>query len=344
MNRAAEPRVKVTSTASNHYIYIEGKSVLVEPRLASLEEIHLDSNNPRITHAVSQHPKKGHLSKEDLCKLILEQPGVSAVFRAIRDHGGLMDPILIRPDGRVIEGNCRAATFMRLDDAAKGKDPRWRHILTFVVPTITDRQVAILQGQHHVSGKNKWRAYEQAGHVHTLHDQFGMDAKAIAKSLGMQESFVTQQLEAYETMSKKVLPNGGGLKKWSYVFELYKNKDLKDFRAKPRNVDKFVDWVVKDRIKKGADVRKLSTILKSERAMKALEAKGAADAIKIVGKSDPTVDSVVFKKVQELTGLLHRMQAGKDIQRLRNEKKAQQLLKDLAAAVNAVAKTARISL
>lgn len=343
MRQAAQPAQR-TSTASDNYIYIEGEAVLVEPRRAPLEEIHLDSNNPRISHFVSQHPKKNRLSKEDLCKLILEQPGVSDVFKAIRDHGGLMDPILVRPDGRVIEGNCRVATFIRLNEADKGKNPRWRHILTLVIPNITDKQVAILQGQHHVSGKNKWRAYEQAAHIHKLHDEFNMDAKAIAKSLGMQERNVIQQLKAYETMNKKVLPKGGGLNKWSYVLELYKNKNLEDFRNKARNVDKFVDWVVEDRLEKGADVRELPKILKSKRAAKVLEAKGAAEAIKVVGKSDPTVNSKVFKKVKEVTALLRSMQAGKDLQRLQNEKSAQKLLKDLAAAVKDVAKAAKIKL
>lgn len=320
-------------------ILIEGDSIVIEPRHIPLGDIRLDAANPRIQHAVKQRAKNGALTQEQICSLVLEQPGVSDLFKTIRDNGGLIEPIYVRQDGRVIEGNCRAASFLRLNKTNKN-DKRWQAIPAFLVPNITERQVAVLQGNFHVAGKNKWRAYEKAGHLHTMHSKLKMADKAIASALGMQERVVTRLLEAYKVMSEKVLPRmkGNGLDKWSHVEEFFKNKELEAFRGKSQNIDKFVDLVVTEKVKHGADVRKLPAILKHSPAAKVLQKKGVEKAISVVGRHDPTADSPVFRKVKELTKLLRAL-AANELRRLREEKKAQQLLRELSIAVNDVSKT-----
>jgi hypothetical protein len=329
-------------TVTEHAILVENESVPVEPRRIPLSDIYLDPSNPRIQHAVKHRGKNGVLSQEELCSLILDQPGVSDLFKTVRDNGGLIEPIYVRPDGRVIEGNCRAASFLRLHKANR-QDTKWQSIPAFLVPKITERQVAVLQGHFHVAGKNKWRAYEKAGHLHTMHTTLGMDAKAIGRALGMQERVVGRLLDAYKMMTEKVLPRmkGGGLDKWSHVEEFFKNKELEGFRGSVDNVNDFVDLVVNKKLKHGADVRKLPKILKHSRATKALKKHGVDKAISVVGRHDPTTNSIVFRKLKEVTDLLRNLQTS-DIQRLRDEKKPRQLLQDLAVALKDVARAARV--
>jgi hypothetical protein len=308
-----------------------------------MDAVHLDPDNPRIQHAVKQRSQKGPLSQEGLSSLILEQPGVSDLFKTIRDNGGLIEPIYVRPDGRVIEGNCRAASFLKLR-STNAADKRWHTIPAFVAPNITDRQVAVLQGHFHVAGKNKWRAYEKAGHLHTMSRNLGMDAKAIGRVLGLQERVVIRLLQSYKTMSEKILPrmNGRGLDKWSHVEEFFKNKELEDFRSREDNVDEFVELVVSGKLKGGADVRKLPKILKYPRAIKILKKDGVQTALSVVGQSDPTADSVVFKKLKETVELLKGISSN-DLHRLRKEKKPQQLLRELSTALKTVAKAAGLT-
>lgn len=335
-----------TGKALAGHIYIEGAGIAVERRDMPIGDIVLDPDNPRIQHAVQQKVNGGAaLTQMQLRDLILDQPGVSDLFKAIRDNGGLIEPIYIRPDGRVIEGNCRAASTMRLHDANR-TNPQWQHVPVLLVPKITDRQVAILQGQFHVAGKNKWRAYEKAGHLHAMHTELKMDEKSIARALGMQERVVSRLLEAYKTMRDKVLPKikgGRGLDRWSHVEEFYKNKDLEDYRKNERNIDEFVSLVVDNKVKHGAQVRELPKILKHERAAKVLKKDGFKEAFAVVGKLDPTADSVVFRKVKDLTGLLRGL-ASSDLQRVRQERKPQQLLRELATAIKNVARTADFEL
>ena len=334
------------SGGTTDHIFIEGAEIAVERREIPIGAVVLDPGNSRIQQAVRQKTNGGKpLTQEGLRDLILDLPGVSDLFKAIRDNRGLMEPIHVRADGRVIEGNCRAATYMRLHNTNKA-DQRWQRIPVLVVPKITERQVAVLQGQFHVAGKNKWDAYEKAGHLLMMRSELKMEPKTIAKALGMQERVVTRLLDAYGTMRDKVLPrikNGRGVDKWSYVEELYKIPELEDYRKDDRNVEQFVTLVIDQKFKHGYEVRDLPKLLKNERAMKVLRRDGFNEAMAVVAKTDPTANSAVFRKVKELTEVLKGLESS-ELQRLRDERKAQQMLKELSGALKNVAKTAGFAL
>lgn len=330
---------------SGQTVVIEGEPVPVQYRDISLTKVKLDASNPRIQHAIKKISSNGNISPTELRNLILEQPGVPELFRSIRDNGGINEPIYVRPDGRIIEGNCRAATYLRLHEI-KPKDPRWQTIPAAFIPEITDRQVAVLQGQHHVAGKNKWEAYEKAGHIHSMHTKLGMDEKAIARALGIREGEVIKSLESYKVMTEKVLPKlkgRDGLQKWSFVHEFFKSRELEDYRSKPSNVDAFVKLVVDKKIKKGADVRKLGKIVKHPTAFKVLKKHDVDTAMTSVGKVDPTADSKAFRTLKKATTVLRRF-SQLELQRLREHRKSRQILEELFTAITEVAKAAEIKL
>src|SRR5205807_6034769 len=107
---------KPQAILTGHTLIIEGIEIPIEHRNMPLEDVVLDSLNPRIQHAVRQISKNGSMSQNDLRKLILDRPGVDDLFKAIRDNGGIQEPIYVRPDGRIIEGNCRVASYQKLYD------------------------------------------------------------------------------------------------------------------------------------------------------------------------------------------------------------------------------------
>lgn len=348
MTRPGPSGSQLQAVLTGKTLTIEGETIPVEHREMPLEDVRLDSSNPRIQHAVKQISKNGTISQDELRKLILDLPGVPDLFKSIRDNGGLLEPIYVRPDGRIIEGNCRAASYLKLHSISKkdGKDSPWQTIPAVFVPEISDRQVAILQGYYHVAGKNKWLAYEKAGHLHTMHTKLKMDEKAIARALGMHDIDVIKNLQSYEVMTQKLLPkmkNGNGLEKWSFVQELFKRKDLEEYRAKPANIDAFVKLVVSEKLKRGTDVRQLAKILKHPIALKTLNKQDVESAMSVVGKADPTADSGAFRKLKKTTGLLQRL-PNKDLQRLRESEKPQAILRELFAAVKEVAKAAGVRL
>jgi hypothetical protein len=328
---------------------IEGASIDAEFRHLPLHQVRLDLSNPRIQYLLKQNSKNGKLDQDELTKLILEIHGVPALFAHIRDNLGLIEPIYVRPDGRVIEGNCRTAAYMRLlsIDLKKGiKNSHWQAIPAFVVPSITERQVAVLQGQVHVAGKNKWRAYEKAGHLHSMRMTLKMDDKAISQVLGIPEGEVARDIKAYETITKQLLPKMKGanvLEKWSIFDEFFKRKDLEDYRSKSANVTEFVSLVRRGRLNHGADVRKLAGILNHKGAMKVLKTQGVDQALSIVGQKDPTADSRSFRQLKKTATLLRKFPR-KDLDRLRAAGEPQQILQELIAAARTVAKFAGLRL
>jgi hypothetical protein len=328
-------------------LIVEGAKIPVRYREMDLKDVRLDPNNPRIQHAVKQKSHGRTLSQQELRDLIIDIPGVSELFKSIRDNEGLLEPIYVRPDGHIIEGNCRAACYLKLHDiASRNKDSRWQKIPAVFVPKISDRQVAVLQGHYHVAGKNKWLAYEKAGHLHMMNTTLKMDEKAIAKALGMREGEVKTNLESYRVMTEKLLPkmkNGNGLEKWSFVQEFFKRKHLEDFRSKPSNVDQFVSLVVNNKLKRGTDVRKFEKIVKHPRALEKLKKDGVDSAMTVVGNVDPTANSTTFKKLKEATRLLLRLH-GSDLEKLRENEKTQAIVRELFQAVSDAAKTAGVKL
>jgi len=328
-------------------LVIEGEKIPVEYQEMLVENVRLDPSNPRIQHAVRQKSNGRVLTQDELRELILDLSGVSELFKSIRDNKGLLEAIYVRPDGRIIEGNCRAACCLKLDSIAKrNKDHRWEKIPVIFVPKISDRQVAVLQGHYHVAGKNKWLAYEKAGHLYAMHTKLDMDEKAIAKALGMREGEVKKNLQSYLVMTEKLLPkmkNGNGLDKWSFVQEFFKSKQLEDYRSTTANVDQFVSLVADNKLKRGTDVRKFAKIIKHPRAVATLKKDGVESAMTVVGNADPTANSATFRKLKEATHLLLHL-PNLELQKLRENGKTQTILRDLFHALKGAAKAADVKL
>lgn len=342
--------VKLSGTvgsAAGQKLTIEGQTIDAEFRFLPLADVELDLTNPRIQYLLKQNAKNGKLTQEELAKLIHDNiPGAPGLFASIRDNRGLLEPILVRPDGRVIEGNCRLACYMRLLSIDKKRGVAgsiWAEIPVFVVPHISERQVAAFQGRVHVAGKNPWRAYEKAGHIFTMHKKHGMDAKTIGHILSMTESEVLRDIRTYETMTQKLFPKMKGtaaLEKWSFFAEFFKRKGLEQYRAKPANVNQFVALVRSGKLKRGADVRKLEKILKHKTALKELKANGVDSAMTTLGQADPTADSRTFLQLKKTVKLLQHFPT-KDLDRLRDPE-PQRILQELVAAAKTVATTAGV--
>lgn len=329
-------------------VTIENESIPVTYEEIPLDQVRLDPENPRIREHLKQLGKTGKVTQAELQKIILEISGVPALLRSIRENRGLHDPIYVRHDGRVAEGNCRTSIFLFLRQAPNS-DRCWQKIKALrLPPTVTERQIAVLQGHMHVAGKITWRAHEQSGHLHHMHKTLGMTPGEIATAIGLSEPKVKRLLLTYDTMTTHVIPKGAGdsRKKFSYVLEFYTNKKLEEFRAKPDNVKLFASLIVgKDpKLKRGAEVRDLHKIIGNAKAEAALKKEGFGKAISIVGKSDPTADSTVFRKLKELTAFVHKHMRTPEIERLRSGKREQQIVQDLFGALKTAAETAGLKL
>jgi hypothetical protein len=305
-------------------IVLDGMKVQVRGQDLPLDSVQLDPTNPRVANTVAVgNFGLGDALQQRLRDLLWEDPDVHDLYRSVLANKGLIERIIVRNNLVVAEGNCRTVVYRKLRDNFP-QDPTWRTIPARVLPAdITDRQVAILLGELHVGGKNKWSPFEKAGHIHKLFTQYGMVQEEIAKLLKTSKTSINHSTRAFEAMKNKYLvafPGPGAVRKFSYFLELYKKPELRDWvNRSSEALDDFVQWVGKNKIARGEDVRELRDIVTNARALAAFKEQGRDAALKILEQDRPELTSPLFKLMIEMTEALDDSRLD-DIQRVRKDR------------------------
>ena len=320
-------------------ITLDGKRVQVQSIDLPLEQVRLDPRNPRIANTVLVSiSDEGEALQRKLEALLWDDPDVRDLYRQVLVNKGLVERIIVRQDGNVVEGNCRTVVYRKLREKHPSEG-RWRNIPARVLPgDIADRDVAILLGEMHVAGKNTWTPFEKAGHVYRMHNDFALIQDEIAVRLRMSKSKVNQLIRAFDMMKNKYLPKYPGpasSRKFSYFEELFKNPRLREWvTSTPQAGDAFVDWVGTGKLEQGVQVRELPAILDDEDAIKTLTAEGFAAAQRLLAEDNPAITSKLFRRMVEMTEALKKAQLD-DIQRVRKpgNSRARKIVEDLSEAL-----------
>ena len=321
-------------------ITLDGKRIQVQSVDLPLERVKLDPRNPRIANTVSLSlTDEGEALQKKLEELLWDDSDVRDLYRQVLINKGLVERIIVRQDGSVVEGNCRTVVYRKLRQK-QPSEPSWRHIPARLLPAdIGARDVAILLGEMHVAGKNTWTPFEKAGHVYRLHEEFALTQDEIAQRLRMSKSKVNQLIRAFDVMKNKYLPKYPGpasSHKFSYFEELFKKPPLREWVAsKPGAEDLFVQWVGTGKIDQGVHVRELPAILNDETAVKALTEEGFAAAQRVIEEDNPALTSKLFRRMVEMTEALKKAQLD-DIQRVRKggNSKARRIVQDLGKSLS----------
>jgi hypothetical protein len=302
-------------------ITLDGKRVQVQSVDLPLDRVMLDPNNPRIANTVSiSFSEKGEELQQRLEALLWDDTDVRDLYRQVLINQGLVERIIVRQDGRVVEGNCRTVVYRKLRERHSSEE-RWRTIpARLLPPDIADRDVAILLGEMHVAGKNTWTPFEKAGHVYRMHNDFALVQDEIAVRLRMSKSKVNQLIRAFDMMKNKYLPKYPGpasSRKFSYFEELFKKPPLRDWvLSTPNAEDSFIDWIGTGKLEQGIQVRELPAILEDDDAVHALTTEGFTAAQRVLGEDNPVITSKLFKRMVEMADALKKAQLD-DVQRVR---------------------------
>lgn len=321
-------------------ITLDQRRVVVRCIDLPLSQVKLDPTNPRVanTVVVNSYGEGEHLQRE-LANLLWEDPDVRALYQSVHANRGLVERIIVRHDGVVAEGNCRTVVYNRLASKHQN-DSTWKRIPARVLPeNITERQVAVLLGELHVGGKNKWSAFEKAGHIYKLEHDFGLTQEEIARLLKTSKTAVNHSSRAFAAMKEKYLPQFPGtaaVHKFSYFLELFKQPALRDWIGSDRQaLDDFVQWVGMNKVARGADVRELTEIIKSSAALEAFRAHGAEAARKVLELDQPELTSALFKLMVDMRVALDEARLD-DIQRVRKDRvgSAKRIVRDLKESLD----------
>lgn len=270
-----------------------------------LSKVKLDLENQRVKFLIStldHRPDEGELEA-----MFWGIPEVKELYRAVKLNGGLIERIIVKADGTVVEGNCRTVVYRRLQKG-EPNDERWQRIPSRILPEdINPKQLAILLGEMHVAGKNKWDAFEKAAYVYKMNEELGYSHKFLAEHLRMSKSSIKQLIDAYKLMAEvflKKYPKKENVYKFSYFLEFYKKFSRRNSKPDPDLERKFIDWVGEQKLYEGNQVRDLPEIVGNPRALQTLETAGYKEAMAALEDERPELTSRLFAVIDRTTEAL----------------------------------------
>lgn len=225
--------------------------------------------NPRVYNAlhgiVGDNPSQLEIEQH-----MQSLENVKVLKLSIDANGGLLEPIIVRRN-IVLEGNSRLAAYRLL---AKIDPIKWGMIKANVLPDDTPEELVVaLLGTIHIIGKTPWTPFEQAGYLARAINKTRKPIDALANELGLQKATAQSFIRVYQKM---VEADDANPHKWSYYYELDKNRDIKnaDDNNPALNLTETIVEMIKDeKIAKAQDLRIIGKIakLQTETAQEALE-------------------------------------------------------------------------
>src|SRR3984957_16045728 len=109
-------------------IPLDGKRVQVQSVDLPLDQVTLDPRNPRIANTVSiSISEEGEALQRKLESLLWDDPDVRDLYRQVLINKGLVERIIVRQNGTVVEGNCRTVVYRKLREK-QPNEQGWKKI------------------------------------------------------------------------------------------------------------------------------------------------------------------------------------------------------------------------
>lgn len=271
---------------------IQGHAVRLTLIEVEPEAVKLDPTNPRVGFSMKQLAK-GERGDAACTLLLTSQEDTEGLKRSILLAGGVQEPIYLRHNHVVAEGNRRVVAMRAVKEEAPN-DPRYARMPAWLIPKGTPESVIQdLLNEIHLGSVRGWAPYEKALQMRAL-VKAGLIEEEIAERYRMTANEVRQHIEAANTMDRIYFPitddpsDPEHRAKFSYFLEFEKNGRIQPHcEAMPDLPERFARWVRDGRVNAGAKVRRLPKILDSHEATRLLEIAGFDAAEEYLAKHDP---------------------------------------------------------
>lgn len=314
------------------------KSEIVEE---DLDLIKLDPNNPRFKHLEKK------LTDREIEESIWKESDTQELYNQILAAGGLYEMPVIDHNKIVREGNRRTVCLRVLkrkaaDHKLPGISPnQFNKIQCRLLSKDSNPAfIALFLASIHVKGKKEWNTFNRALYIYDLHNTHHLSYDTIAKHLGMGKITVIRMVDVYkatEEYGRRHPDDEQWYHKFTYFDELYKKRDLKEFRNDSMNVIKFGNWVKEEKFHDVRDVRDLPKIVTDKDALEVLDRAKIDDARRVIESKDPTIRSPQFKKLKETIEII-RSFSRKELVNTLNDSSRLVLLKTLKTEVESLLK------
>jgi len=285
---------------------VQGARVELTMAEVDPDEVRLDPSNPRVGFSMRQL-EEGERGDAACTLLLISQEDTEGLKRSIILSGGVQEPIYLRHDYTVAEGNRRVVA-MR---AAKEEHPNnsgFRTMPAWIIPEGTpEHTVQDLLNEIHLGSVRGWAPYEKALQMRAL-VKSGLIEAEVAERYRMTANEVRQHIEAANMMDRLYFPitndptDTEHRSKFSYFLEFSRNTRIQQHREAMSDLaERFARWVRDGQVDTGMKVRKLPKILDAKEAVRLLEVDGFDAAEAYLSENNP--------REQELYLLVERTRA-----------------------------------
>ncbi len=255
---------------------IQGCHVELELVEVNPDAVQLDATNPRLGFSMRQL-ESSQRSQEAATLLLISQEEAEELKRSIMLSGGVQEPIYLRANGVVAEGNRRVVA-LRLAKEERSEDPRFATMPAWLIPEGTPEAIIRdLLNEIHLGSVRGWAPYEKALQLRALVSG-GLIEEEVAERYRMTPREVKQHIQAANLMDEEYFPitdnpdDAEHRSKFSYFLEFCKNPRLqRRCNDEPDLPDRFATWVARGLITTGERVRRLPRILDSGEATRLLD-------------------------------------------------------------------------
>lgn len=295
---------------SKNEIVVIGQKIQTKIEEIDILKLNYWKENPRVNAIIKQNLGNKDISDEDIEKLLWDKvDSVKDLYQEIKKHGGLIDEILVK-DNIVLEGNSRLCAYRHLYKKAEQKNDedemlKWSYIRSRIIPSETSNEVVFsILGTWHIKGKTQWDTYEKAAYLKRMNVDYGYSLRDIANSISQTEKFVKDHIEAHDLMVENDVYT---LTKFSYFYELVKNKKIKELASKePDIIPNTIQAIKEDQFKRGEEIRDLHKVLKDKKAKKEFfdEKVDFNDALETTKDRHPEHADSFFNNIKKITKTL----------------------------------------
>lgn len=289
---------------------MDEKEFLLKPEIVTvdLDKLKLDLTNVRFIHLSKR------LTEKKMEEAIWKERDTEPLRNQIISAKGLYERPVISSNFIVIEGNRRVVCLRHLKmEANASRLPGFSNNqfdkveCEMISPNTPPEKIDLFLAVEHVKGKKEWPTFNRAKMIYNLHNLYHRSYDFLAKHLGMGKVTVIRMADVYEQTNKygrRFKDDQEWFHKFTYFDELYKRRDLKEFRELQKNVDRFANWVHEKKFKDVRDVRALARVLADDDALRVLEREKFVKAYRVVERKNPALKSREFKKIAEVVEII----------------------------------------
>lgn len=268
-------------------ITIKGEIIEFREEELRVDELQFWPENPRVYSVLRKTCTEP--TQKAIEDVMTSLDNVKQLRNSIKVHGGLTHPIFVR-NKVVIEGNSRLAAYRIL---CRTNPMEWGKIRCNILPDdLDDELVFSFVGSIHIHGVTEWTPFEQAGYLVRHQQRSKKPIEAIAKDCGLTAKEAKLYVKVYETMLGN---DDTDQSKWSYYFEMLKNKHIMEKSAKFPSlnlIDKLCDGIKDGSITGATDLRKVGKIA-------SVNSEDANNALQAYLQKEETLDSAVAQVSEE---------------------------------------------